>query len=171
MSDRLLRALQWLVPASWRAAIARDLEEEARAQGRGAPWIAWHTLRVGAKLRVTSGASALWFDLRYAVRSLIRARWFTVGAALTFALGVGINLTVFAAVDRILFRPLPYEKPSELVMLRACSREGLGCGAGSFPNLVATEAGDGLATLGEMTLVGTTGELDVSTHRPSAGFA
>jgi predicted permease len=57
------------------------------------------------------------FDLRYAVLSLVRSRWFTAGAVLTYALGIGANLVVFAAVDQMLFRPLPYTRPAELVSI------------------------------------------------------
>ncbi len=48
-------------------------------------------------------------DLRYTLRSLLRARWFTVAAVFTFALGIGVNVAVFSTVDRILLRPLPYD--------------------------------------------------------------
>ena len=47
-------------------------------------------------------------DARYVARSLLRARWYALGALMTFALGTGVNLAIFAIVDRILFRPLPY---------------------------------------------------------------
>ena len=53
-----------------------------------------------------------------AARSLLRARWFTCGAVLTFALGIGVNVAVFTAMDRVLFRALPYERPDEIVVLR-----------------------------------------------------
>ena len=56
-------------------------------------------------------------DLRYALRSLLRARWFTLGAIATFAIGIGANVAVFSLVDRLLFRPLPYDKPSDLVVI------------------------------------------------------
>ena len=57
------------------------------------------------------------FDLRYAVLSLVRSRWFAAGAVLTYALGIGANLVVFAAVDQMLFRPMPYARPQELVSI------------------------------------------------------
>ncbi len=66
----------------------------------------------------------MWTDLRYAIRSLRQARWFTVGAVLTFALGIGVNVAVFAAVDRMLFRKLPYERPQDLVVMRETAADG-----------------------------------------------
>src|SRR5262245_56059039 len=109
------------VPASWRATIRADVEEEARASNRGAFWCAWQVLRVTPPLQFVVGGEAMWTDLRQAVRSLVRARWFTVGAIATFALGIGVNVAVFSAVDRILFRTLPYAAPHELVLLRQCN--------------------------------------------------
>jgi predicted permease len=101
-------------------------------------------------------------DLRYTLRSLARARWFALGAALTFALGIGVNLAVFSAVDRILFRELPFEDPDRLMVLRVCSRTGGECSAGSFPDLLAEEARDALQHLGELTLVGHTSGYEVA---------
>ena len=46
-------------------------------------------------------------DLRYAVRGLLSRPGFTIGVALTLAIGIGANTTMFAVVDRLLFRPPP----------------------------------------------------------------
>jgi putative ABC transport system permease protein len=59
----------------------------------------------------------LMYDVRNAFRSLVRARWFAVGAALTFALGIGVNVAVFSSVDRTLFRALPYDHPGEIFQM------------------------------------------------------
>lgn len=47
-------------------------------------------------------------DLLYTWRTLMRSRWFALGAVFTFALGIGVNVAVFSLVDRMLFKPLPY---------------------------------------------------------------
>src|SRR6188472_1655106 len=39
---------------------------------------------------IQSGWRPQMSDFRYVVRSLVRARWFTVGATLTFAVGIGL---------------------------------------------------------------------------------
>jgi len=78
-------------------------------------------------------------DLRYVVRSLIASPWLTSGALGTFVLGVGLNVAVFAIVDRVLFRPLPFGDGDRLVTVRsmdAKKRQPLF----TFPRLLAVEA-------------------------------
>jgi predicted permease len=57
-------------------------------------------------------------SLQHAWRSLRRSPGFAAGAAATFALGIGINTAVFASVDRMLFRPLPYHNADRLFLLQ-----------------------------------------------------
>ena len=56
-------------------------------------------------------------DLRFAFRLLRRNPAFSLAVVLTFALGIGCTSAIFTLVDRILIRPLPYTRPSELVAL------------------------------------------------------
>ena len=51
---------------------------------------------------------ALRDDVRYALRQLRRAPGFSAALALTFALGIGANATMFEILDRLLFRPPAY---------------------------------------------------------------
>lgn len=101
-------------------------------------------------------------DVWYSIRSLLSARWFALGAALTFALGIGVNLAVFSAVDRMLFRTLPYANPHELLLLRVCSAPD-SCN-GSFPSILAYEGRQRLQTIGEMAVAGPPGPFRVSTE-------
>jgi putative ABC transport system permease protein len=56
-------------------------------------------------------------DLRYAARTLSRQRVFGAAAVLMLALGIGANSAMFALVDAILLRPLPFPEPDRLVMV------------------------------------------------------
>jgi len=59
-------------------------------------------------------------DLRYAFRSLMRARGFTVAAVSTLALGIAANSIVYAIVDGFILRPLPFgERSHRLVTLHS----------------------------------------------------
>src|SRR6187397_1504737 len=50
-------------------------------------------------------------DVIHAVKSLRRAPGYVTVALLTLALGIGANSAIFAAVDTILLRPMPYAHP------------------------------------------------------------
>jgi putative ABC transport system permease protein len=54
-------------------------------------------------------------DLRHAGRSLRRSPAFTSAAIATLAIGVGAAIAVFAVVDGVLLRPLPFRDPGRLV--------------------------------------------------------
>ena len=56
-------------------------------------------------------------DARYAVRGLARHRAFAVACVATLALGIGVNSAIFAVVNAVLFAPLPYEKPGQLIAI------------------------------------------------------
>ena len=56
-------------------------------------------------------------ELRYAIRLLRKAPGFTVTAVSTLALCLGANLTIFAVLDAILLRPLPFPDAGRLVTI------------------------------------------------------
>jgi predicted permease len=54
---------------------------------------------------------------RYALRLFRKTPGFTVTALLTLAVCLGANLTIFAVIDSILLRPLPFPKSDRLVTI------------------------------------------------------
>ena len=59
----------------------------------------------------------LWQDLQFAVRLLIKDKWFTLVAAIALALGIGVNATVFTFVNAVLIRGLPFNEPDRIMAL------------------------------------------------------
>jgi predicted permease len=57
------------------------------------------------------------YDVRHAVRGLLRDRAFTLIALLSIGLGVGANSAIFSLVDQVLLRQLPVRQPERLVLL------------------------------------------------------
>ena len=62
-------------------------------------------------------------DLRFAVRRLRHSPSFTVVALLTLTLAIGVNVSVLSIADAVLFRPLPYEDPDRVFVLRMIDRQ------------------------------------------------
>src|SRR5450432_3812973 len=56
-------------------------------------------------------------ELRYAARLLRKTPGFTVTALLTLAVCLGANLTIFAVINSILLRPLPFPESYRLVTI------------------------------------------------------
>jgi putative ABC transport system permease protein len=56
-------------------------------------------------------------DAMLAWRNAVRRPAFTLLVVLTLALGIGVNSAVFALLDGVLLRPLPYRDPSRLVFV------------------------------------------------------
>ena len=97
-----------------RRAIREDGERmlnAAHARGRVAlatTWFAllWDLVFVGAR-----------HDLAQALRAFVRSPAVTVGTSLLLGLGVAATTTLFAFVDAVLLRPLPYDQPDRLVLM------------------------------------------------------
>src|SRR5262247_3055260 len=126
---RLIRFIGVIVPRRLRARFRQ--EWEAELEYREALLARWKKLDWGAKLellRRSSGAfwdalllqprrleDEMFQDLRFGVRMLLKNPGFTVVAALTLALGIGVNTALFTLFNAVALRPLPVNDPDRIV--------------------------------------------------------
>ena len=120
---RLYRALLHVYPASFRATYGAEMaalfaRRRADAPDATAAALVW----LEAVADVAHNAPVLHWeilrqDLRDALRSLSRARGFSITAILVAALGIGATTAAFAVADHVLLRPLPFPEPHRLVRL------------------------------------------------------
>ena len=104
-ADTRLRARIWY----WREA----LSVAARYAFEPEPFVAD---RRGTR-RLESAMDALTHNLRYAVRRLSRAPFFTLVAILSLGIGIGANTAIFTLVNAVMIRDLPLEDPESLLDL------------------------------------------------------
>ena len=120
----------------YRRQVARSVGDRlGRTAARAGPALAaaprafWRLIRVGA-------------DLVPAARALRRAPWYSATVVAVVALALSLATTVFAVVDGVLFKPLPYPDDERLVQLTPMTRSMIGssfmsAGITSMPDLRA----------------------------------
>ena len=67
---------------------------------------------------------AVWQDIRFGVRLLMRSPAFALSAISMLALGVGSSTAIFGIVESVLLRPLPYPDSGRIVTLSEIDRAG-----------------------------------------------
>jgi putative ABC transport system permease protein len=90
---------------------AVEASKDAHRDSRGLPWL-----------------EGLFYDLRFALRRLRRDRAFTLTAIVTLALAIGLNVTVFAVMNTMLFRGFPLvQRNDRLVYIQEQYPSGTCC--------------------------------------------
>src|SRR5262245_36131592 len=74
--------------------------------------------------RVESVIDSIATDVRYALRGLVKKPGYAVAVGLTLALGIGANAVVFALVNAVVLRKLPYPNADRLISLSTVNDEG-----------------------------------------------
>ena len=64
-----------------------------------------------------NGVELFFHDLRIAIRTLLRQPGFSLIAILVITVGIGATVSLFTVVWSVLLKPLPFERPEQLVML------------------------------------------------------
>jgi putative ABC transport system permease protein len=125
----LFRRLSALMPRAYRARhrdeaielmtqLASDAHRERGVLGLSrvaASAILDLLIRLPTEYSLSADVDVLAGDVRYAWRSLWRRPLSSAAAIATLAIGIGLNAAVFSVADWVLFRPLPYPSPHELV--------------------------------------------------------
>jgi predicted permease len=74
--------------------------------------------RIAPGSRIGRFSSDLHADLRYAARVMRRQPAFVAVAILSLAFGVGANTLVFSVINALVLKPLPVQRPQELVFVQ-----------------------------------------------------
>ena len=82
--------------------------------------------------RGTRWLEETWQDLRFAVRPLVKERWFAAAAVLALGLGIGLTSTGFTVYDAMLRRGLPVDDPHRIVALTMHDANGRDHGISRF---------------------------------------
>ena len=115
--------------------------------------------------RWLDAAEALGRDIRFAVRSLMRAKGLAATVVVTLALGIGANAAIFSVVRGVLLRPLVNRDEDRLIYIRQ-SAPGLGAENMTFsvPEIndlksrVTTISAFGDFSTADFTMIGLSGE-------------
>jgi putative ABC transport system permease protein len=75
--------------------------------------------------------TTLLYDLRYAVRMLLKNPGFTLAALITLALGIASSTAIFSVIDGVLLHPLPYPDSDRIMVLLPTTRS-IGAPGGAF---------------------------------------
>jgi putative ABC transport system permease protein len=114
-------------------------------------------------------------DLRYGARRLRASPGFAIVSVVTLALGIGASTAIFAAVNPVLFEPLPYPNAGRITMIWDTGRDGARNDVtfGTYRELVErSRSFDAIAVMRpwQPTLIGSAEPERLDGQRVSAGY-
>lgn len=122
---RLLEPLLFAYPREfrqhYREQLFVDVDDALRENGgeaRGGSFLlrtACDVVATGLMMRLEIPAR----DIAFSLRTLVRAPLFSIVAIVTLALAIGVNGAVFAVIDAVLLKPLPFVQPDRLAFVSA----------------------------------------------------
>src|SRR5688572_9728650 len=89
-------------------------------------------------------------ELRHVLRGLRRVPAFTLVSAATLAVGIGVNVSVYALIDAVLFRPLTAFEPHRVVRLATTSPANAESTRFAFAYADYRDSRDASRTLGDV---------------------
>ncbi|HEY3517875.1 MAG TPA: ABC transporter permease, partial [Gammaproteobacteria bacterium] len=79
--------------------------------------------------------TAIWEDVRHALRAFARAPRFAAVAVATLAIGIGANTAMFSVVNALLLKKLPFAEPDSLMLVHLLRAER-NAGPGAYREMV-----------------------------------
>ncbi len=152
MRDHLTRSTERLMG---RGMSRRDAEAQARREFGNVSVLS----EAGRDARGASWVETLRGDVRYGLRTLRSSPAFTAVAVLSLAVAIGANTAIFSLINAVILKPLPVERPDEL--LRVSIRDSLAkpdaIGALYFTNPLWEQLRDQSTEVGHYAVFANTG--------------
>ncbi len=158
MHDFLFRALLRLLPAEFRGDYGREMEaafrDERREARRGAALLSLWAVTIAdiAKTAPSEHWEILKRDLRFTLRASAARPAHTLTSVFTLAVALAASVVMFAVVDAVMLRPLPYLEPERLVMVEEISRGGEGSNLGYLTFVDLRQRARSLESMAAITL-------------------
>ena len=161
LARRLFGFLLRLLPFDFRADFGGEMEaafeeqhRETIRDKRQAAGLVVRTVFDTLRLALSEHRDQLGRDVRFGLRLLRREPGFAAVAICTLALGIGATTCIYAIVDAVVFKPLPFADPDRLVLVEVTQKQptGIRMPVFSYPQFtdVRDQCGafDGLAAYG-----------------------